>query len=142
MSRDASTHGADPASVAKRRRTWRAKFHDAFRGLKLGIRGHSSFFVHFFFAAAVIAAAVSLDMNLFEWCILLGCITGVITAELFNSAIETICRLLDVEKLAGGKAPLDIASAAVLAAAIGSAIIGTILFSARLLSVFGDRLVH
>jgi hypothetical protein len=41
------------------RRSWRAKFAAAFRGLKLGVRGHSSFFVHFFFAALVLAAAVS-----------------------------------------------------------------------------------
>lgn len=35
-------------------RPWRGKFHDAFRGVKLGIRGHSSFFVHFFVAALVV----------------------------------------------------------------------------------------
>src|SRR5262249_37078383 len=42
---------------ARPRRPWRRKFGDAYRGLKLGIRGHSSFFVHFFFTALVVAAA-------------------------------------------------------------------------------------
>src|ERR1051326_2614785 len=68
------------------RRPWSEKFRDALRGLKLGIRGHSSFFVHFFFAALVVAAAIVLRCELLEWCLLLGCIGLVLTAELFNSA--------------------------------------------------------
>ena len=44
------------------KRAWRAKFGDAMRGLKLGIRGHSSFFVHFFFSALVLAAAAILRL--------------------------------------------------------------------------------
>src|SRR5438046_547561 len=56
------------------RRSWQDKFRDAFRGLKLGIRGHSSFSVHFFFAALVLATAVALRCDVRDWCILLGCI--------------------------------------------------------------------
>lgn len=29
-------------------RSWKEKFEASFRGAKLGVRGHSSFFVHFF----------------------------------------------------------------------------------------------
>ena len=58
----------------KGRRPWGDKFGDAFRGLKLGVRGHSSFFVHFFFAALVAAAALVFRCDLLEWCVLLGCI--------------------------------------------------------------------
>src|SRR6059036_542866 len=74
----------------KPRRLWRDKFRDAFRGLKLGIRGHSSFSVHFFFAALALVAALVMRCDRVEWCILLGCIGLVLTAELFNSAVETI----------------------------------------------------
>ena len=63
-----------------------AKFGDAFRGLKLGVRGHSSFFVHFFAAALVVAAGLVFRCAWWEWCVLLGCIGLVLTAELFNSA--------------------------------------------------------
>src|SRR5947208_8174860 len=77
------------------RRSWVFKFRDAFRGLKLGVRGHSSFFVHFFFSALVLAAGMVLRCRALEWCLLLGCIGMVFTAELFNSAIETIFRGLD-----------------------------------------------
>jgi diacylglycerol kinase len=41
-----------------KRRLWRDKFRESLRGIKLGIRGHSSFFVHFFFAALVSATAI------------------------------------------------------------------------------------
>ena len=88
-------------AALKARRSWRAKFGDAFRGLKLGIRGHSSFFVHFFFAALVVAAAVVFHCTPPEWCLLLGCIGLVLTAEMFNSAIETLFRGLDDESVSG-----------------------------------------
>src|SRR5262249_8214319 len=74
------------------RRHWRDKSRDALRGVKLGVRGHSSFFVHFFFAALVLAAAIVLKCGPLEWCLLLGCIGLVLTAELFNSALETLFR--------------------------------------------------
>src|SRR5262245_25100173 len=77
------------------RRRWRDKFGEAARGVKLGVRGHSSFFVHFFFAALTLAAAAVLQCALVEWCVLVGCIGGVLTAELFNSALETLFHGLD-----------------------------------------------
>src|SRR5436305_471435 len=91
-----STDRPFPAeATSKPRRPWRHKFGDAFRGLKLGVRGHSSFFVHFFFAALVLAAGTVLRCELLEWCALLGCIGMVLTAELFNSAVETVFHGLD-----------------------------------------------
>src|SRR5262245_8458476 len=58
----------DPSPKPRR---WRAKFRDALRGLKLGIRGHSSFFVHFFIAALVVAGAGMLRCTVEQWCLLL-----------------------------------------------------------------------
>src|SRR5712692_7373872 len=101
---------------ARLRRSWRAKFGDAFRGLKLGVRGHSSFFVHFFFTALVVAAAIVLHCAPLEWCLLLGCIGMVLVAELFNSALETLFRGLDDATKARVWPCLDIAAGAVLLA--------------------------
>src|SRR5262245_43215502 len=125
-----------PLAAPPRRRSWLKKFDDAFRGLKMGVRGHSSFFVHFFMATVVIAAAATLRVGLVQWCLLLGCVTAVIAAELFNSTIEILCRVIEIERLPNGKAPLDIAAGAVLAVSIASAIIGTIIFAARLIELF------
>jgi diacylglycerol kinase len=123
---------AEPAARTRPRRSWRSKFRDALRGMKLGIRGHSSFFVHFFFAALVIAAAVVLGCEMLEWCLLLGCIGLVLTAELVNSAIETLVRGLDEVTHARVAPCLDIAAGAVLLASITASIVGSIVFIWRL----------
>lgn len=118
------------------RRSWRDKFRAAFRGLKLGIRGHSSFSIHFFFTAVVLAAAIVFRCELLEWCILLGCIGMVLTAELFNSAIETLFRGLDESTKERVWPCLDVAAGAVLLASIVAAIIGSILFALKLVALF------
>ena len=121
------------------RRPWRAKFGDAFRGLKLGIRGHSSFFVHFFVAALVILAAVVLRCSLEQWCILLLCIGLVLTAELFNSAVETLFRGLDDATRERAWPALDVAAGAVLLASLSAIVVGVAIFGWRLLQMFvGD----
>jgi diacylglycerol kinase len=109
-------------------RPWRHKFGDALRGLKLGIRGHSSFSVHFFFAALVVAAAIVLRCSLEQWCLLLGCIGLVLTAELFNSAIETLFHGLDEPTKSRLWPCLDIAAGAVLLASITAALVGSLIF--------------
>ena len=91
-------------------RRWRDKFREAFRGIKLGVRGHSSFFVHFFFAALALTASLAFQCELIEWCLIVGCIGMVIAAELFNSAIETLFHGLDVESQKRIHGCLDIAA--------------------------------
>jgi diacylglycerol kinase len=130
---------AEPVARNRPRRSWRYKFRDAFRGLKLGIRGHSSFFVHFFFSALVLAAGMVLRCGPLEWCLLLACMGMVLTAELFNSAVETIFHGLDEATKPRVRACLDIAAGAVLLASIAAAIIGSIIFLGRLIDLFGGQ---
>ncbi len=121
-----------PAGRRKSRRRWPEKFRDAFRGVKLGVRGHSSFFVHFFFTALVVAAAIAFRCGVTEWCLLLACIGMVMTAELFNSALETLFHGLDgatKDRLIG---VLDISAGAVLMASLTALLIGSIVFLNRL----------
>lgn len=125
----------DPAEVRKRR-PWSDKFKVAFRGIKLGIRGHSSFAVHFFFSALVLATAVVLGCGVLEWCILLGAIGGVLTAELFNSAIETLFHGLDEDTKSRVWPCLDIAAGAVLLASLFAALIGAVIFLRQLATIF------
>jgi len=110
------------------RTSWVKKFRCAFRGAKLGVRGESSFFVHFFVAAAVVAAALVLKASLVDWCLLLLCITIVLTAEMINSAIERLARAVDSEPNSHIRDALDIGSGAVLVAAIGASIVGAVVF--------------
>jgi diacylglycerol kinase len=130
--------GQDEAPKEQRpRRPWKQKFRDAFRGLKFGIRGHSSFFVHFFAAALVVALAVAMGCTLEQWCVLLLCIGVVLTAELFNSAIETLHRGLDPATRDQTWKCLDIAAGAVLMASLTAAIVGLLVFGKRLGQLLG-----
>ncbi len=112
-------------------RCWRDKFREAFRGIKLGVRGHSSFAVHFFAAAVVIVMAWVLECDWWEWSLLLSCIGAVLTAELFNSAIETLFHGLDRETKGRLKGVLDIAAGAVLMASLTAATVGLIVLGHR-----------
>jgi diacylglycerol kinase len=116
-------------------RRWRDKFREAFRGVKRGVRGHSSFFVHFFFAVLAVAAALALDCGLVEWCLVIGCVGLVVAAELFNSAIETLFHGLEPECKGRCRSCLDIAAGAVLVASLTAAVVGTLVFGNRLLVI-------
>ena len=119
------------------RQTWNRKFRHAFHGIKLGIQGQSSFFVHFFMASAVILAALALDATLIDWCLLVLCITIVMSAEMFNSALEWMAKAVDSQHNPRLGAALDIGSAAVLLAAIGAIVVGCVVFIHRLGSQLG-----
>ncbi len=77
--------------------------------------------------------AAALECNHVEWCIVIGCIGMVMTAELFNSAIETLFHGLDAEVKNRNYSCLDIAAGAVLVAGLTSAAIGTIIFGRKIL---------
>jgi len=124
----------DPASPE---RCWADKFRDAFRGVKAGVRGQSSFFVHFFAAAAVIVAGIVLGVNMIEWCLLLVCIAGVLTTEMLNSALESMAKAITGESDPHLGNSLDIGSAAVLTASLGASTVGAIIFGHRLAILLG-----
>ncbi len=120
----------------KKPRRWRDKFREAFRGVKRGVRGQSSFSVHFFCAVGAVAAAGALECDHYEWCIVIGCIGMVLTAELFNSSIETLFRGLEQEARDRVYGCLDIAAGAVLVAGLTAAAVGAIIFGRKLLVLF------
>ena len=116
-------------------RSWIAKFGDAFRGLRFGA-GQSSFIVHCVFAVAVVVCGFVLQVDSHEWQVLLLCIGIVMSAEMFNSAIESLARAVDRQRNQDIGRALDMASGAVLLVALTSAIGGLLIFVPRLLPFF------
>lgn len=116
--------------------SWRRKFGHAFRGVKTAFRGQSSFAVHYFFAVAVVAAALVLQVSMVEASVLLVCITGVLVAEMFNTALEHLAKAVSREWHPEIKAALDVGSGAVLIAAGGAVLVGLIIFGPRLLALW------
>lgn len=114
---------------------WYRKFLYASRGLWLGMVGQSSFLVHLICTLLVVTAAVLLKMSV-EHCCLLGlCISSVLAAELFNSAIERLAPAIDDQYNDSIRAALDIAAAAVMVTAIAAIAIGSSLFIVRWLAL-------
>lgn len=107
-------------------RTWSEKFRDAFRGLGIGARGQSSFQVHMLCAAGVVAVAALTRMAAWQWSVLLLCVVVVLVAEMFNTSLEMMAKAIDVQYHPQLRDALDIASGAVLLAAIGAVVVGGI----------------
>ena len=120
-----------------RRRPWTRKFADAFRGLSRAVRSQSSFAVHLAVAVLVVALAAVLGVTAGEWCLLAGAIAVVLAAEIFNSALESLARAFGPARNLRIRDALDMASAAVLVAACGAAVVGLIVFGPRLLALVG-----
>ncbi|MEN6457952.1 MAG: diacylglycerol kinase [Thermoguttaceae bacterium] len=113
-------------------RSWIRKFRDALRGVVVGVHGQSSFQVHLAIGGGVVIAGAALRVTPVEWCVLALCIAGVLSAEMFNSSLESMAKAITGENHPHLGNSLDIASAAVLVASIGAAVVGAIIFGHRL----------
>jgi diacylglycerol kinase len=112
------------------------KFRSACRGLKLGIRGQSSFFVYMFFAAMLLAAGLVLHCSPLEWSVLLTCVALVVTANLFQSAIEGLLAGFGDAARSRARPAQDIAAGGVLLATVAALLITSILLLSHLLMLF------
>ena len=110
-------------------RTWVAKFSDAGRGVRVAVRGEVNFFVHFFLAVVAGVAGGIVELSDERWCLYILCVTIVLTAEMFNTAIEHLARAVTREQHPEIGDALDIASGAVLVAAIGAACVGVLIIA-------------
>ena len=112
---------------------WSKKFATAFHGVWLGTRGHNSFVIHVPAAVLVMTLALYWKLPKLEICALLICITVVLSCELMNSALESMAKAVTRMENPFIAQSLDIASGAVLLAAIGAGIVGAIIFLPRVL---------
>jgi diacylglycerol kinase len=118
------------------KRTWGRKFRDAFRGWRQSIRQQSSYRVHTLFALVVVILAALFRFDLTRWCLILLCITAVFTAEMFNTALETLARAITHDYNRFIRRALDIASGAVLTVSVGAAVVGGMIFLEAILRRF------
>jgi len=84
--------------------------------------------IHLFITCCVLIAGVVLKISTFEWIAIIFCIGLVFALESINSAIENTADFISKEKNETIKKVKDLLAAAVLFAAIASAIIGLIIF--------------
>lgn len=117
-------------------RTWTRMFADALRGVRTAVTREVNFAVHFMALAAVVAVASQLDLTLERWCLLILSAGMVLAAEFGNTAIEHLARAVTREENAEVRDALNVASGAVLVAAIVAAIVGITILTGPLLESF------
>ena len=121
------------------KKTGFAKFVQGFRfaieGLAYAVRSQCNIQVHLGIAAFALILALILHLPRLELAIIILTITLVLSAELFNTALETVVDLVSPEFHPLAKITKDVSAAAVLVCAIGAAIIGVLIYGSAFLEI-------
>jgi diacylglycerol kinase len=107
-------------------------FRHAGRGLRWALSSQANLRVHLVIAAVVLVAAAFFRFTALEFVALLLCFAIVIAAELFNTSLEVLIDHAWPERHPMIGRAKDVAAAAVLLTAIGTALVGLVLFTRHL----------
>ncbi|OGH04029.1 MAG: hypothetical protein A2W22_00170 [Candidatus Levybacteria bacterium RBG_16_35_11] len=110
-------------------------FKYAFRGIGFALRYNRNLRVHFLIAFFVIIASIFFRVNAFEMGILGVMILVVISSEMINTTIEEMTDLITKEHKEEAKIAKDVAAGMVLVSAIGSIIVGILIFVPHILKL-------
>ena len=119
-----------------KKQNFSSTFKNARKGMRLTLKSERNLRIHLFVASLVLVSAYCLNFSINKFCILLLTIAGVISAEMFNSAIEfsldaifhnKFNRMLGMAK--------DIAAGAVMIVTISAVLIGVLLFAPPLIQL-------
>ena len=100
----------------------------AFFGLVSALKEENNFRIQFLIAIAVIFFMIVLGLNFIEQSVLILMILVVLSLELINSQIEKFLDLIQPEHHPRVKIIKDFSAGAVLLSAIGSIVIGVLIF--------------
>ena len=103
-------------------------FVHAFQGIRVLVKTQHNAWLHAVATLIVCSAGVFFGITPLEWCCLVLCIMTVWAAEAMNTALELLTDLVSPEFHPMAGQVKDVAAGAVLIAAIGSTIVGTIVF--------------
>ena len=107
-------------------------FGFALEGVSYLIRTQRSAQIELVIGVMIIALAAWLGITALEWAVLVLAMALVLALEALNTAIELAVTLASPERHPLAKAAKDVAAAAVLVAAVGAAIAGTMILWPRL----------
>lgn len=110
-------------------------FKYAWQGLISAFETERNMKIHVIIMFLVIISGIFFKINVFEWIICVMCFASVIGAELLNTAIETTVDIAMPERNEKAKLAKDISAGAVLVIAIGSAIIGLMIFIPKMWNI-------
>lgn len=111
-------------------------FGYAWKGIRSCIGKEQNLSFHLIATAVVTVTGTVFGISRQEWIILILCITSVISAELFNTAMERLVDLVSPQYHPLAGQVKDIAAGAVLVCALGAALAGCLIFYPYLTRMF------
>lgn len=111
-------------------------FRHAFNGLIFSLKNNQNLRIHFVMAILVIIASIIFHVNPFEMGILGVMILLVICTEMINTSIEEMVNFVTTEHKKEAKIAKDVAAGMVLISAMGSIIVGILIFIPHILALF------
>ena len=111
-------------------------FKYAFEGISCAFQSERNMKIHIFVMLLISIFGIFFKLSTLEWIICIICFALVIGGELFNTAIEITVDLITTEINDKAKKIKDISAGAVLVFAIGSMIVGLIIFVPKIVSFF------
>ena len=112
-------------------------FSYSIEGLKYAYKYEQSMMIHVIATILVISANIFFQVTGIEWLITILAIGMVLSAELFNTAIEAVVDLVTLEIHPLAKIAKDCGSAATFVLAIMAAIIGCVIYIPYIIGVVG-----
>ena len=103
-------------------------FIPAFKGIYETLKEGNNFKIQLLAGVVAVACSFILHIQPIEWSVILVCIGLVLSAELFNTAIEIIVDKITLEKQEWARKTKDAAAGAVLILAIASLVIAIIIW--------------
>lgn len=114
-------------------------FKYAFSGVISAFKTERNMKIHVSVMILVILCGIIFKLETWEWIVCICLFALVIGGELFNTAIEIVVDLAMPKINDKAKKSKDIAAGGVLVLAIGSAIIGLIIFIPKIINLFIGR---
>ena len=102
-------------------------FFYAFQGIYTGFKEELNFKIHTLGAILIISTGYYLQFTKTEWIAVILCIGIVTSAELFNTAIENLCNMVEPNQNPVIKKIKDMSAGAVLILATSASIIGLLI---------------
>ena len=112
-----------------------ASFGYAFAGLAYCFRTQRNFRIHISIGVLGVVAGALLGLSLIEWAVFAAMAVLVLAAEMVNTMIESLVDLVTQQYHPLAKIAKDVAAGIVLLTAIGSVVVGLLIFLPKLLAV-------
>jgi diacylglycerol kinase (ATP) len=104
----------------------------ALQGIRLMLASQHNAWIHSAATLAVVLLGLILQISLSEWCWIIISIVAVWTAEALNTALEFLCDVASPDFHPLIEKAKDVAAGGVLISALGSVLIGVLIFGPHL----------